>query len=165
MKGAGAEAPLDKPLPRRFSRRVQSTRCLVRPASRWLCLLVLGVFSVLAQAAAPATNAVVAGTWTYTLEVSLDTSVDFVAELKQDGERVTGTVTAREVMATVEKGQFKNGQLTFEIPREYGGVKFTSRYQGQLAGDRLKGKIVTGTGPLERTYEWSAQRAKPAAKP
>jgi len=68
-------------------------------------------------------------------------------------------------MATVEKGQFKNGQLTFEIPREYGGVKFTSRYQGQLAGDRLKGKIVTGTGPLERTYEWSAQRAKPAAKP
>lgn len=160
-----AEAPLDKALPRRFSRRVQSTRFLVRPASRWLCLLVLVIASVLAQAAAPATNAIVTGTWNYTLDVSLDTSVDFVAQLKQDGERVTGTVTARDVMATIEKGQFKSGQLTFEIPREYGGVKFTSRYQGQLTGDRLKGKIVTGTGPLERTYEWSAQRVQPAAKP
>jgi len=144
---------------------VQSTRFLRRPACRWLWLLILSVFPVLVQAAAPATNAVVTGTWTYTLEVSLDTSVDFVAELKQDGERVTGTVTARDVMATIEKGQFKGGQLTFEIPREYGGVKFTSRYQGQLTGDRIKGRIVTGTGPLERTYEWSAQRARPAAKP
>lgn len=144
---------------------MQPTRFLRRPACRWFWLLVLTVLPVLAQAAAPATNAVVTGTWTYTLDVSLDTSVDFVAQLKQDGERVTGTVTARDVMATIEKGQFKNGQLTFEIPREYGGVKFTSRYQGQLTGDRLKGKIFTGTGPLERTYEWSAQRAKPAAKP
>ncbi len=105
------------------------------------------------------------GTWTYTLDLSLDTSVDFTAELKQEGEKVTGTVKAQDHLATIEKGRFKDGRLTFEIPREYGGVKFTSRYQGQVTGDRITGRIVSGTAPVERTYEWSAKRAKAGAKP
>ncbi len=111
-------------------------------------------------AAAP-TNTV-SGKWVYTLDVSLDTSLDFTAEFKQDGENVTGFVTVQELKTAIEKGKFKDGQLTFEIPREYGGVKFTSRYAGKLTGDTLKGKIVSGTAPVERTYEWSAKREKPA---
>ena len=107
----------------------------------------------------------VTGKWTYTLEVSLDTSVDLTAEFKQDGEHVTGSVTVQEMKTAIEKGKFKDGQLTFEIPREYGGVKFTSRYAGKLTGDKLTGKIVSGAAPVERTYEWSAKRAKPDAKP
>lgn len=107
----------------------------------------------------------VTGKWTYTLEVSLDTSVDFIAVFKQDGENVTGSVTVQEMKTAIEKGKFKDGQLTFEIPREYGGVKFMSRYAGKLAADKLTGKIVSGTAPVERTYEWSAKRAKPDAKP
>lgn len=107
----------------------------------------------------------VTGKWTYTLEVSLDTSVDFIAEFKQDGENVTGSVTVQELKTAIEKGKFKDGQLTFEIPREYGGVKFTSRYSGKLAGDKLTGKIVSGAAPVERTYEWSARREKASPKP
>ena len=114
--------------------------------------------------AAAATQSVT-GKWTYTLDVSLDTSVDFTAEFKQDGENVTGSVTVQEMKTAIEKGKFKDGQITFDIPREYGGVKFTSRYTGKLAGDKLTGKIVSGTAPVERTYEWSAKRAKPDAKP
>ena len=113
---------------------------------------------------APSTNTVT-GKWTYTLEVSLDTALDFTAEFKQDGEKVTGSVTVQDVKTAIEKGKFKDGQLTFEIPREYGGVKFTSRYSGKLTGDKLTGKIVSGTAPVERTYEWNAKRAKPDAKP
>ncbi len=114
---------------------------------------------------APAATLSVTGKWTYTLEVSLDTSVDFTAEFKQDGENVTGSITVQEMKTAIEKGKFKDGQLTFEIPREYGGVKFTSRYTGKLVGDKLTGKIVSGATPVERTYEWSAKRAKPDAKP
>lgn len=116
------------------------------------------------EKSAAATNTV-AGKWTYTLEVSVDTSLDFTAEFKQDGENVTGFVTVRELKTAIEKGKFKDGQLTFEIPREYGGVKFMSRYAGKLTGDTLKGKIVSGTAPVERTYEWSAKRVKQDAKP
>jgi anti-sigma28 factor (negative regulator of flagellin synthesis) len=107
----------------------------------------------------------VTGKWTYTLEVSLDTALDFTAEFKQDGENVTGSVTVQELKTAIEKGKFKDGQLTFEIPREYGGVKFMSRYAGKLTGDTLKGKIVSGAAPLERTYEWSAKREKASPKP
>lgn len=114
---------------------------------------------------APAATLSVTGKWTYTLEVSLDTSVDFTAEFKQDGENVTGSITVQEMKTAIEKGKFKDGQLTFEIPREYGGVKFTSRYTGKLVVDKLTGKIVSGAAPVERTYEWSAKRAKPDAKP
>ncbi len=114
---------------------------------------------------AAATSPNVTGKWTYTLDVSLDTSLDFTAELKQDGETVTGSITVQDVKTAIEKGKFKDGQLTFEIPREYGGVKFTSRYSGKLTGDKLTGKILSGTAPLERTYEWSAKREQAAAKP
>lgn len=116
------------------------------------------------KAAVANTNSV-SGKWTYSIEASLDTTLDFTAELKQEGERVTGFVLVQELKTAIEKGQFKDGQLTFEIPREYGGVKFTSRYSGKLTGDKLTGKIVADTTPLERTYEWSAKREKPAAKP
>lgn len=116
------------------------------------------------QPAAAATQSVT-GKWSYTLDVSLDTSVDFTAEFKQEGGNVTGFVTVQELKTAIEKGKFKDGQLTFEIPREYGGVKFMSRYAGKLTGDTLKGKIVSGTAPVERTYEWRAKREKRAAKP
>ena len=130
-----------------------------------VCVAGVGSGGAVDPTGATAPAHTVTGKWTYTLDVSLDTSVDFTAELKQDGETVTGSVTVQELKTTIEKGKFKDGQLTFEIPREYGGVKFTSRYTGKLTGDTLTGKIVSGTAPLERTYEWSAKRAKPAAKP
>ncbi|MBM3870491.1 MAG: hypothetical protein FJ392_05935 [Verrucomicrobia bacterium] len=133
-----------------------------------LLVCVLGNHSIAADKPEKANGAntnSVTGKWTYTLEVSLDTALDFTAELKQDGEKVTGFILVQEVKTEIEKGKLKDGQLTFEIPREYGGVKFTSRYTGKVVGDKITGKIVSGTAPVERTYEWNAKRAKPDAKP
>lgn len=131
------------------------------------CLLAAhsGVAADKPEKAGTAATSTVTGKWTYTLEVSLDTALDFTAEFKQEGENVTGFVLVQELKTAIEKGKFKDGQFTFEIPREYGGVKFTSRYAGKLTGDKLVGKIVSGAAPVERTYEWSAKRAKPGAKP
>ena len=159
-------AQLDKPPPRRLSRRVHH---LNKFLPRLLIVLLFGAFFACPTLAAEknekatATNTVT-GKWTYSLDVSVDQSVDFTAEFKQDGEKVTGSVTVQDVKTAIEKGKFKDGQLTFEIPREYGGVKFTSRYAGKLTADTLKGKIVSGTAPVERTYEWEAKREKAAAK-
>lgn len=145
---------------------LRSRRVALWLAGGWLSLLLLGpALSADKQEKAASTTNTVTGKWTYTLEVSLDTSLDFTAEFKQDGENVTGFVTVQELKTAIEKGKFKDGQFTFEIPREYGGVKFMSRYAGKLTGDTLKGKIVSGTAPVERTYEWSAKREKASAKP
>ncbi len=135
--------------------------------SGWFSLAAVGpalAADQVEKSAASATNTVT-GKWTYTLEVSLDTALDFTAEFKQEGEKVTGSVTVQELKTAIEKGRLKDGQFSFEIPREYGGVKFMSRYSGKLTGDTIKGKIVSGSAPIERTYEWSAKREKPAAKP
>ena len=132
----------------------------------WFSLLLLSpAFSADQPGKSAAAPNSITGKWTYTLEVSLDTALDFTAELKQEGEKVTGFVLVQDLKTVIEKGQFKDGQLTFEIPREYGGVKFTSRYSGKVTGDKITGKIVSGTAPIERTYEWSAKREKPALKP
>jgi hypothetical protein len=159
--------PLDKPTSRRLSRRVHHLIGFFprRLLTLLACFLAVhfGVASDKPEKPAATTNSV-AGKWAYTLDVSLDTSIDFTAELKQEGERVTGFITVQELKTAIEKGQFKDGQLTFEIPREYGGVKFTSRYTGKLTGDTLTGKIVSGAAPVERTYEWSAKREKASAK-
>ena len=168
--GWGLSSPqLDKATPRRLSRRVKHIEhFLPRRVALWLVVcLSLVLLSPVFAADKPEKAAAntVTGKWTYTLEVSLDTALDFTAEFKQDGENVTGSVTVQEMKTAIEKGKLKDGQLTFEIPREYGGVKFMSRYAGKLAGDTVKGKIVSGTAPVERTYEWSAKRAKPDAKP
>lgn len=144
------------------------TRFLPRLLLTLLACLLAAHSSVAADKPAKASNATtntVTGKWSYTLDVSLDTSLDFTAEFKQDGESVTGFVLVQELKTAIEKGKCKDGQLTFEIPREYGGVKFMSRYAGKLAGDKLTGKIVSGVAPVERTYEWSAKREKAAAKP
>lgn len=144
---------------------------LTRFLPRVLLALLAGLLSAHFSSAADkpekpaATTNSVTGKWTYTLEVSLDTALDFTAEFKQEGETVTGFVLVQELKTAIEKGKFKDGQFTFEIPREYGGVKFMSRYAGKLTGDKLTGKIVSGAAPVERTYEWSAKREKPAAKP
>ena len=143
-----------------LSTNVSSAR---RAALHFAFAVCFALAFALAAAEPGATNSVT-GKWTYTLEVSLDTSLDFLAELKQDGEKVAGFVIVQELKTAIEKGQFKDGQLTFEIPREYGGVKFTSRYSGKVTGDKIIGKIVSGTAPQERTYEWSAKREK-AGKP
>jgi anti-sigma28 factor (negative regulator of flagellin synthesis) len=146
-------------------------RLAVGGASWLMCALASFLIVGLASAAdkpekaGTATTNSVTGKWSYTLDVSLDTSLDFTAEFKQEGENVTGFVLVQELKTAIEKGKFKDGQLTFEIPREYGGVKFTSRYAGKLTGDKLVGKIVSGTAPVERTYEWSAKREKAPAKP
>ncbi len=168
----GVSSPqLDKPPPRRFSRRVKHTKhFLHRRVALWFVVcLSLDLLGPILAADKPEKPAVathtVTGKWTYTLEVSVDTSLDFIAEFKQEGENVTGSVTVQEMKTAIEKGKLKDGQLTFEIPREYGGVKFMSRYAGKLTGDTIKGKIVSGTAPVERTYEWSAKRARPEAKP
>lgn len=165
-----ASQQLDKPTLRRLSRGVKHTpnfsrRSVALCLSTFLSLVLLGSALAADTPEKPPTTNSVTGRWNYTLEVSLDTSLDFAAEFKQQGETVTGFVVVQEVKTPIEKGKLKEGQLTFEIPREYGGVKFTSRYSGKLVGDTLKGKIVSGTAPIERTYEWSAKREKSVTKP
>ena len=39
----------------------------------------------------------------------------------------------------IKEGTYKNGEVSFQVAREWDGDKFITRYQGKLNGDTIKG--------------------------
>jgi hypothetical protein len=62
----------------------------------------------------------------------------------------------------ISDSSFRNGVVQFAVTRELNGNKFTTKYEGRLEGDRIRGTFerpaVGGGEPLKR--EWVAQRVK-----
>jgi hypothetical protein len=89
-------------------------------------------------------------------------------ELEQNGEALTGsTVPSRSGRsgrsfggrAPIKNGTIKNGEIYFEIVREFGETKFVSKYRGKQTGDVIKGTTeFTGFDGEERTNSWHAIR-------
>ncbi len=100
------------------------------------------------------------GSWKYALQVSVDTNLEFTAVLKQDGDKVTGSIKVNEFDSPITEGSLKDGELAFKVIRERDGQKFTSAYIGKLSGDTIKGKITSDFGGEKRTYDWDAKRSK-----
>lgn len=56
---------------------------------------------------------------------------------------------------------YKDGLVKFSVTREWNGNKRTTRYEGKLEGDTIKGSTerTNREGALQKT-EWVATRAK-----
>jgi len=105
--------------------------------------------------------AAVDGKWTWK-QMGQNGEVAITLELKQDGEKLTGTY-AREGADTkseLSDGKIKDNELSFNVVREFNGNKNTTIYKGKLDGDAIKGTIVSNFGGQERTREWTANRVK-----
>jgi hypothetical protein len=59
----------------------------------------------------------------------------------------------------IEDGMFKDGELSFTVTTERKGNKFTTKYNGKLSDDTIKGKTTTERNGQERTQDWEAKRA------
>lgn len=53
---------------------------------------------------------------------------------------------------------FKDGQVTFDVVRDYLGEPVVTHYKGKLSGTSIKGKITSVAGGEEQTYDWEAKR-------
>jgi hypothetical protein len=100
-----------------------------------------------------------AGTWKYTVDVNGQT-FDVTIKLKLDGDKLTGTVTARDTETKIEDGKYKDGEVSFKVTRERDGNKFTSKYKGTVKGDTLKGKREFERDGQTNTREFEAKRVK-----
>ena len=62
----------------------------------------------------------------------------------------------------IEEPSFKDGTVAFSATRERNGQKRTTKYNGKLEGDTIKGKVeLPGFGGGEATtMDWNATRAK-----
>jgi len=133
--------------------------------STWLgvgafSLLVVG----LSTAAFAADKAGAAGKWKWSYERGGRT-VETTLTLKQDGEKLSGSITGRNNTETaIEDGKIKDGEVSFKVTRERNGTKYTMSYKGKVSDDVIKGSIESERGGEKRTREWEAKRVKEEKK-
>ena len=120
-----------------------------------LCsVMVLG----LASAALAADEAT--GTWKWEV-TRQDNKVEMTLKLKQDGEKLTGTLARMGGDGVeIKDGKVKDGTLSFSVTQKRGDVEFTSKYSGKVEGDAIKGKIETERDGQTRSRDWEAKKAK-----
>jgi hypothetical protein len=115
---------------------------------RWICSLGLLSFAGLIFAAIPPVQAPdqksdATGTWKWSQE-GPGGSMDFTLKLKQDGEKLTGTITGFQgEESPIEDGKVKDGVVSFKVTRDFGGRPFVTTYTGKLSGGSLKAKSET----------------------
>ena len=122
-------------------------------------VLLLAVHS-LAFAATPDLT----GTWRWT-GFSPGGQALFVAKIKQEGSKITGTVTRRN--GNVQPQQIRDGTLygndvQWTLVQGAGGNQFTNHYRGKVTGDVIKGTATGGRGGFLNTNGWNAAKADPA---
>ena len=108
----------------------------------------------------PATAADATGTWKWTVERDGNT-IETTLKLKQDGEKLTGTIRGRQGGETaIEEGKVKDDAVSFKVTREFGGNKVVMTYQGKLSGDAIQGQTKWEREGQEHSREWEAKRDK-----
>lgn len=118
------------------------------------CLLVCG-----AVPAADDKKDDVTGNWTWTF-MTPNGDIKVTAKLKREGDKVTGTVAARDRESKIEKGTYKDGTLAFETVREIEGGKFVIKYSGKVKGDTIDGKATGERDGQTFDLDWNAKREK-----
>ncbi len=124
-------------------------------------VLALVGFAAIAQADEKASPA---GTWKFTVKGRNDQSREVTMKLKVDGEKLTGTVTGgrnNDMDIEISDGKFKDGEVSFEVVRERNGTKRTTKYNGKLDKDVIKGKVETERRSEKVSNDWEAKRDNP----
>jgi hypothetical protein len=100
------------------------------------------------------------GTWKYSITFN-DQTRETTIKLKQEGEKLTGTITGRDgTESPIDEGTVKDGVVAFGVTRERDGQKFTVKYNGKLDGDTIKGTLEFSFGDQARKVDWEAKREK-----
>src|SRR5437867_1090248 len=84
-------------------------------------------------------------------------------KLKLEGDKVTGTLSApgrggQSSDVAISEGKIKGDEISFEVTREVGGNKLTSKYHGKISGDSIKGKMEFDRNGQTQSRDWEAKR-------
>jgi hypothetical protein len=119
-------------------------------------------------AVAFAADASPAGTWKWT-QPGRNGGPGFEQTLKlelKDGQLTGTSVGFHGPMgdipdAAISDASFKDGEIKFNVTREFNGRTMTSKYDGKLDGDTIKGTIErAGRDGEVRKNDWVATRSK-----
>jgi hypothetical protein len=98
---------------------------------RILALLALTVLTAFA--------ADVTGAWKGTMDAPMG-AMDITANLKADGNAVTGALNFMDNYHNIEHGKLDGDKISFELNLEFG----TIAYKGSVSGDEMKLTVTVG---------------------
>ena len=125
-----------------------------------LCLLAAVVVAAVAPAVFAADDkASPAGTWKWSFARGQQTT-EVTLKLKLEGDKLTGTITMGTRDTEITDGKFADGKVSFSVVRETNNGKFTTKYEGKLDGDTIKGKIESERNGQTNSRDWEAKREK-----
>jgi len=131
---------------------------MMRNVKRWGAVAALAVIT-----SAVAWAAAADGKWTWKQPGRQGgAEVTMTLELKQDGEKLTGTVVREgsDMKTELSEGKIKDNEISFVVVREFNGNQFKTAYKGKLDGDAIKGNVISTRQGQEQSREWVANRAK-----
>ncbi|MCS7090551.1 MAG: hypothetical protein RMN51_11360 [Verrucomicrobiota bacterium] len=100
------------------------------------------------------------GKWKWTIQRG-DQTIETTLTIKQEGDKLTGTVTGRNNTETpVQDLKFENGELSFKVTREWNGQTVVISYKGKIEGDTIKGTTERDRDGEKTTRDWEAKRVK-----
>lgn len=98
------------------------------------------------------------GKWTWTVNGS-----KWTLELKQDGEKLTGTIADPYQMGrkvNITEGKANGNDISFAMVRNTQGQESRVTFKGTVDGDTLKLKVTYNFQGQEQTREVTAKREK-----
>jgi serine/threonine protein kinase len=99
-----------------------------------------------------------AGTWKLTMGGPGKEAPEMTLKFKREVNKLTGSIAFRDGRDwPIEDIQYRDGRLAFKLVREGKGKKWTMKYEGEVAGDTIKGKIEFDNS---RQVNWEAKRVK-----
>lgn len=106
------------------------------------------------------------GPWNYETEGRNGRKAVTNLVLKQDGEKLTGTLQGmRGEPVEIQDGSFKNNEFSFKVVRSWNGNEMVTRFSGKLEGDVLKGTTAMERNGKTTAGEFQAKRGAAAPRP
>lgn len=98
------------------------------------------------------------GLWRYKVKPADGDAIDLTVRFRFENGKLLGFNKVFDNEVPVTDLESKNGEIKFNVAREWDGKKFTARYQGKATGDVIKGTIESDFTGKMQTYEWVAWR-------
>lgn len=112
-------------------------------------------------AAAAIWAADVTGKWTYEMQGRNGNTMTTTMNLKQDGDKLTGSISGRNGDTDITDGKVDGDNISFKVVREFNGNQMTSSYKGKVDGDTIHFSMTMEGGNMgggqPRTFD--AKRA------
>lgn len=82
------------------------------------------------------------GKWDLSVEMEGGGTLDFVADIKQNGDELCGTVVGDDgEVVDISDVKFEDGKLTFKVEREFQGQNLKSAFTGTVDGCQFAGTV------------------------